>query len=238
MDWLRIISDIHGNWRTHLRIAQGCEYSIQLGDLGFNYDYLSVLDPQRHRWIGGNHDNYDIISENQHNLGDFGTWSVPDFGDIFFIRGGFSIDAKYRNHFGPRKSWWAEEELSYEQLSKAIDLYQEIKPLIVVSHECPLNIVRHVTNPRVALSFGFPEPIIKTRTNQALQAMVEIHTPRFWVFGHFHKDFNCWIDPTGNHVLPAHDQKSPDEIHGFTQYICMEECKSISLSKDFLTKSV
>jgi predicted phosphodiesterase len=69
---------------------------------------------------------------------------------------------------------------------KAIELYEQLKPKFVATHECPLSIVPHVTDGYVGKKFGYPEGIIPTRTNQILQTMLEIHKPKVWIFGHYH----------------------------------------------------
>ena len=96
-DHLRIIGDVHG-WidkkyphkysykhsTSYLDITKGCEYSIQLGDMGFNYKPLQKLKPRGHHiFFPGNHDNYD---------------SLKKVDDIYFSSTGMNFG--YDNHGG------------------------------------------------------------------------------------------------------------------------------------------
>jgi len=169
----RIIGDVHSRADRYLALADGAEYSIQVGDMGFDYGFLRGADPARHRFIGGNHDNYDRIGGCAHHLGDFGIWPVPGLGELFFVRGGFSVDQAGRTE---GVNWWRAEELSAPQANLAFKSYSMAKPDIVVSHECPFGWLPNLVGSRV----------IRTRTNQMLQAMLDAHAPGLWAFGHFH----------------------------------------------------
>ena len=52
----------------------------------------------------------------------------------FFVRGGNSIDKKYRT---PKFDWWPEEELSFAEGTKALELYESLKPEIVSYLDIP-----------------------------------------------------------------------------------------------------
>lgn len=182
---LGVISDLHGNYSKHLQYVKMYEYTVQLGDLGFNYNYLAGIDPNKHKFIGGNHDNYTVLCRYQpppHYLGDFGTCKLGET-DFFFIRGAWSIDREYRTE---TVDWWPEEELTYARLLDAIDLYKEVKPEIVFSHDCPQSMVSYVSDPMMLLDFGHNIDH-KTTTQMAMQTMLEVHQPRFWYFGHYHR---------------------------------------------------
>lgn len=197
----RLIGDVHGypNIPSYIKRAKKAEYSLQVGDLcGGKYKFLNELDPDHHKVLAGNHEVYNKGSDwyfrkMPHFLGDFGVWSPPDFEEIFYLRGGFSLNYKKKQHWG---CWSEEEELTVVQLQEAINLYAFLRPDFVVTHECPLRVVEHVTNPAVTLSFGYSNPIIRTKTNQALDAMMEIHQPKIWVFGHYHTYMSKKIDGT------------------------------------------
>jgi hypothetical protein len=153
--FLRLIGDAHCKRVNYLKLIEKAEYSLQVGDLDiYHYHWLESagVDPERHRFIAGNHDNYDLIGESPHCLGDFGVWSVPGFGDIFFVRGAWSIDFQRRT---PGLDWWPEEELSEGKCAEALSLYEQVKPKIVVSHACPRNIIPWISDGRVAWSWGF-----------------------------------------------------------------------------------
>lgn len=234
--FLRIIGDIHGYQKWYKRLVSGHkssglskpEYTIQVGDLGFTYNCLDDIDPERHKVLGGNHDNYDIMGDYPHFLGDFGVYTIPEFGDIFFVRGAFSIDRATRD-IGV--NWWEEEELTVEQGNAAIKLYGEVKPDFVITHACPLNVVPHVANPMIAHNYGFATSVIKTKTAQLLQAMASVHRPKIHFFGHYHTDFDCYVDAASGEVMP---ENCPPEDHKYyTRFICVDKMKHIDLDKGF-----
>jgi hypothetical protein len=181
---LRFIGDVHGKIDRYLSLCRAAEHTVQVGDLGFRRHYAKVierLDPARHRFVPGNHDDYGLLPP--HSLGDFGVHEAAGVA-MFFVRGAMSIDKKFRT---PHLDWWPEEELSHEQLEAAILEYERLKPRLVVTHDCPLSISPVVGNPDILRDFGFDEEP-QTRTQLALQAMLEIHQPERWIFGHYHHD--------------------------------------------------
>ena len=102
--------------------------------------------------------------------------------DMFFQRGANSIDKHLRTE---GKDWFSNEEMSYTQLGKAVDLYIESKPRIMFSHTCPSSVKKQL--------FNYDE---SSRTEQALQVMFELHQPEYWFFGHFHFSKNIIINNT------------------------------------------
>ncbi len=72
-------------------------------------------------------------------------------------------------------SWWRDEELSVAEFERALELYEQVKPSLVLSHDCPQDFVQAL--------FGIHD---RSRTRQALQAAYELWQPRLWVFGHHH----------------------------------------------------
>lgn len=224
--YLRLFGDIHEGWRSYAD-SLDVPYSIQVGDLCMTNDYSWMIregiDPARHRFIGGNHDNYDHAPNSPHYLGDYGVHAIPEFGDVFFVRGAWSIDRKSRRTFPTYsqgrvlpKTLWDEEELTMRQGMEALELYKEVKPKFLVAHECPLSVVPYVTNPEFCFRMGWdaPDGIIRTKTNQLLQAMIEFHKPHTMVFGHYHKDFDQVIDGI--------------------RFICVNICKYVDFPKDYL----
>jgi len=236
--FLRIIGDVHGKHRSYLRLVQDGEdqayaepeHSIQIGDFGFDYKVLAGLDPERHKVLGGNHDNYDKVGDWPHFLGDFGVYTIPDFGDIFFVRGAWSIDQSHRT-IGI--DWWEQEELTLEQGEQALKLYEEVKPDFVISHECPINVVPHVTDPGAAFAFGHKDAVIKTRTSQLLQAMTSYHQPKIHFFGHYHRNVDICLDNSG-FIKP--DDCPLDQERYFTRYVCLGELRHVDLDKGFLKR--
>ena len=174
-----IVSDVHGKFDEYIRIIRKYEannpngYSLQLGDMGFNYDALSVLDSDRHKFFSGNHDNMDVYDDCPHALGDFGVWN-----NIFYIRGAWSLDQACRT---PMFDWWPREQLNYKEMEACYDMYTTVKPSIVVTHDCPhflLDELFHYDN------------IKNTDTGILLQQLYLQHQPEVWIFGHHHKTTN------------------------------------------------
>ncbi len=206
---MRFIGDVHGQFDEYIKLAKESKYSFCVGDVGFKYDKLNALDPEHHFIIGGNHDNWDVNHssddyheryhfQTKHFLGDFGVKSADGL-DIFFVRGAWSIDKKYRK---PGINWWPDEELDKLKREQALEFYKQIKPNLVVTHECPLSIVQFVTDPEFAFDLGHRESVIKTNTNMLLQEMLEFYAPEQWIFGHYHINFVRKVGKTTFRCLP------------------------------------
>lgn len=201
MNKIRVIGDAHGKINSYLKIANKSKYSVQLGDLSFNYNKIieSGLNTHKHKFIGGNHDNYDDYNLCPYSLGDFGN-VVMNGIEFFFLRGSSSIDAHYRVKkylLDKKKTWWYQEELSDKSLQSAYELYCESKPEIMMSHDCPESIKNHVPKnmPTILKDFGLPEDYSCT-TQHVLQKMFEAHQPKIWLFGHYHVNFTKKINNT------------------------------------------
>jgi predicted phosphodiesterase len=183
---LTVIGDVHGHYAEYERLARKREHTVQLGDLGFKYGCLNNLDPNNHKIIAGNHDNYDIIGNFPHYLGDYGNFSLGGI-DFFFYRGAYSIDKNQRT-IGI--DWWPQEENTIEAFMQARDLYRESKPKIVISHCCPYSVIPYFLEPKYA------HKIIGTKTDWALQELLNIHKPDLWIFGHFHVSRKIIVEGT------------------------------------------
>jgi hypothetical protein len=180
---MRIIGDVHGHYSDYLDLISNRKSSVQVGDFGFDYDVLNHIDHNHHKIVGGNHDNYDIIKDCPHYLGDFGSANVDGI-KFFFIRGELSVDAHLRTE---GINWWREEELTITEGYAAIDAYDKARPDFVISHGCPIRVMEEfITNPA--------KKINKSRTSQLLDSMFEIHKPKFWVFGHHHNSKTIKFD--------------------------------------------
>ena len=201
---LRIIGDIHGNILVYKALIKDCDYSVQLGDLAFDYDFMKDVH-HKNVFFKGNHDNHDQYSG--HDLGYYGQASVGGHS-FFFVSGEFSIDWKQRVQYEQLglwpKTWWANEELTEKQLEKCIEKYWEIRPDVVISHGCPRSIVDTVNpNKYPLISCGFDPETFTTRTSEALEKMFVLHKPKVWVFGHYHTNFS--------------------QVIGGTKFICVNE---------------
>lgn len=174
-----IIGDIHEQYEQYCKIARQYEYSLQIGDFGFNYECLKEFDPNKTKIIKGNHDNYSI--QIPHDLGDYGITNLGGC-NLFYVRGGFSIDYKRRT---PGLDWFYEEELNIEQIEKTIDLYSKTKPDILISHEGPFSLLSYFPDRGILQYYGYKNPL-KTRTNLLLDQLINIHKPKLHIFGHMH----------------------------------------------------
>ena len=193
---MRVIGDVHEKFGQYLKLAGGAKFSLQLGDLGFDYLSLDKLDPACHKFFGGNHDNYYVYHNLKYSLGDYGMCKLNDLS-FFFMRGAFSIDKEARLKYEQitrQKIWWPEEELSYAELNDACDMYRDLKPDLVITHTCPRIVAERIGNPDVLRAFGFDPATFKERTSQALDVMFEYHRPKRWIFGHFHKSWQDTIN--------------------------------------------
>ena len=200
MTHLRIVGDVHGWTDRYTReiLSDEVQYSIQIGDLGFQYEDLNRLPYKRHKFFGGNHDNYDIYYKSPHSLGDFGAFNLGKLS-FYFIRGAYSIDHKGRmkaERRGHPKCWWKEEQLPLPKRYEAFEDYVSRKPRTMLTHTCPTEIAKLIGNPKVLESFGFNPNKFTTPTQELLQQCFDKHRPEVWIFGHFHKDLTFYHKDT------------------------------------------
>jgi predicted phosphodiesterase len=173
---MRFIGDVHGKHKKYLQLIEEVDCSIQVGDMGVGFIKIPVIDP-KHRFIRGNHDNPNTCKRHPNWIKD---GSFEDEMNIFCLGGAWSIDWEYRQNYEKatgKKIWWPNEECSVPQLQKIIDYYEECKPEIMVSHDCPLIMAKELNS-----SHSWD----KSKTRQALNVMFEIHKPDVWIFGHHH----------------------------------------------------
>ena len=185
---ITLIGDVHGKYKRYHEIIREKDrhsHSIQIGDFGFDYETLRNVDPKNHVFIGGNHDNYDKVNSVPNYLGDYGY--VNDFNgiDFFFFRGAYSIDRQYRT-IGV--DWWEQEQLKIEDFIKARELYRDIKPDLVLTHDCPQSLYSYLLPPGAK--------IYENITSWALEELFNIHQPKFWRFGHFHNSWRKVVNGT------------------------------------------
>lgn len=195
---LLVIGDIHGEYDKYKKIiftaAKMYIRTLQLGDMGFDYRFFGKydIDPNFHKFFGGNHDNYDIIESYISNIGD---WGMTNHGDInfWFIRGGFSIDKQVRT---PGRDWWLKEELSYKEMCECLQTYKKYKPEIVITHEAPCFLSKILGDREILQSWGYDPDIFCSNTGKLLQACFDTHKPRLWIHGHLHKSNRMVRDGT------------------------------------------
>lgn len=208
---IRIIGDVHGKYQEYLNLIKNVDLSIQVGDLGFYYDFLNEVDSNKHIVILGNHDNYDESKRfPKHLLSAYGWIEFNEF-KFFYVRGAFSIDWKLReqkriNQEWPR-TWWQNEELSQAELNDALYWYEKHRPDFVITHEAPRSVIHNITDGRVLIKFGYDPLTFTTRTSDTLEKMFKIHQPKTWVFGHYHRSASFKVGNTNFQCLAELEYK-------------------------------
>ena len=200
---ITLIGDVHGKYEHYHKIVRQTErhpYTLQIGDFGFKYDTLKNVDSTRHLILPGNHDHYDTCYNHPHFLGDYGYTSLNRI-DFFYYRGAYSIDRQYRT-IGI--DWWENEQVNIDQFMKARELYRDIKPEIMITHDCPQDIALQMLEPG--------QRVYENITSWALQELYNIHQPKLWFFGHWHRSVKIQ--------------------HGNTQFVCLNELETYTLTKD------
>ena len=193
---LAIIGDVHGKIDQYNEIANCYESSVQIGDMGFDYSGINV-DPKKHRWFPGNHDNYDLIeSRKVPSVFPF-RFGFYELGGVefFFVSGAFSVDMLRRERQGKDKTWWWQEELSPMQMNHCFSSYIQHMPEIVLSHDAPQSIVRQISSARHLRWMGWESDMV-TRTSNFLEWLLYHHRPKLWIFGHHHKSWQTTIEGT------------------------------------------
>lgn len=193
----RFIGDVHGlKYELSIlldNIPQDVTSVVQVGDMGIGFgqgDYWhesldDMMQKVNGRFIRGNHDNPSMCKTMK-------TW-IPDGvveNDIMYVGGAWSIDYQWRTK---GIDIWDDEELSYEELERFIDVYTLVAPSIMVTHDCPLSVSNKLF---IENGKSFSNKQYKTRTGMALEAMLEIHKPKVWLFGHWHSNADEVIDGT------------------------------------------
>jgi hypothetical protein len=183
-----VIGDVHGNWGNYILLCSRFpdQPTVQIGDMGVGFSNRNPLYLRKglDYFFRGNHDSPSECWDYAGYLGEGGFTNIGT-KEFFYVPGAWSIDWLSRI---PGKSWWAEEELSYRQLDELLGWYTEVKPDIMLTHECPESIGKLVLDHTIP---GSHKEIHRTRTGDALQAMFEAHQPKQWIFGHYHTDWYC-----------------------------------------------
>lgn len=185
---IHFIGDVHGKtdqYQKKLRQKYQSQTTFQIGDMGIGFSgtpglHNDIMTSGDHRWIRGNHDD---PAKCRQTIGYAGDYGYDEKLDLFWCGGAYSIDHAWRI---PGKTWWADEELSYPELSKALDLYIEKKPKYVATHEAPSRISEYLLQVIAPMQRNEKLECISTRTASALQQMLDVHQPEEWVFGHYH----------------------------------------------------
>ena len=207
---IKLIGDIHGKWQDLNKILRNHKQipgtTILMGDIGVGFPRATTLTlPTDTFFIRGNHDNPAVAKAHPQHLGDYGYKEI-DGHRTFYVAGAWSIDQAFRTE---DRTWWRDEELSIPELNAAHEQYVDTKPDIMLTHDGP----NQATTPLLNRYAMFPgeNPVIKTRTGQALTAMFEAYQPKVWIFGHWHATWR-------------------KEING-TLFICLNELEWLDVDK-------
>jgi Calcineurin-like phosphoesterase len=206
---IRFIGDTHAKFPLYRAIATAPVEtddptnkifvpSIQVGDFGMGFKTAPILAPE-HRFIRGNHDNPQLCAEHPNWIADGAVEDLPSGGKMMLIGGALSADKEMRVE---GVTWWQGEELPQAALNRLTEVYADVKPTVMVTHDCP-EVVAWDLFPG-HMKFYYP-----SRTRQAFQMMLAIHKPDRWIFGHWHKGRNTVI--------------------GSTQFICLDELEYMDI---------
>lgn len=196
---MKLIGDVHGKYNAYKRLIKENRDTVQIGDMGlgfrkFPHGEFTTNPPYDEMvranamFIRGNHDNPSVCRSNTQWIED-GTVE----GDTMFIGGAFSIDYMFRyNEF----SWWEDEQCSKEQFLKFFEEYQKVKPRVMITHDCPREIIKYI--PESAKN-NLPPSF----TNMMFDNFWQAYQPELWVFGHHHHSF--------------------DQVMNGTRFVCLAE---------------
>jgi len=192
---LKFIGDVHGHFQLYKSLLDDTP-SFQVGDMGIGFDPILNLEMSaQHRFIRGNHDDPEMCRVHPNYAGEFG---YDDKYGLFFLSGAWSIDKDFRIAYQKQTGkaiWWAQEELSEEQLIEAEKLYISCKPKVVVTHDCPESINNLLLSPGLVYDKEQKRMVrenanyFRTRTGMFLERLFQLHQPNYWLFGHYHQSW-------------------------------------------------
>jgi hypothetical protein len=154
---------------------------MQVGDFGDGWpgsERFQYTGDLPFHWLDGNHENYDLLDAGYTSSSKLvhyqprGSVLELDKLRVMFFGGASSIDKKHRTM---GKSWWPQEEITYGQVSQALQVDRPIHA--VFSHEHPVSIPYNF--PGMKDGFGLGD-------QQGLDALMSHFRPDFWFFGHYH----------------------------------------------------
>jgi hypothetical protein len=187
MPKITIIGDVHGKTGEYIyKLKHLSTPSIQVGDMGLGFKGIGLPPPGAsmpagdHKFFRGNHDNPEKCRQHPNYLGDWGYW---DKYKLFWVAGAWSIDRDMRIE---GISWWRDEELSYLELYRALDVYVNMKPRFVLSHDCPESANKVLLYDLMSPYFMAKQQCATSRTCAVLESMLAAHAPEEWIFGHYH----------------------------------------------------
>lgn len=184
---------------------------FQLGDFGYRFaekftgacSRLSLDSGIPLFWIDGNHDDHSYLIERGAFSAPYGgtpelwpgVFYVPRGQHLYWedsvivaVGGAYSVDRVYRT-LG--ESWWAEEEITDEDIERALDW-----PMadILLSHDAPDSPALNGYLDKFFSSFGEVPDSLKSR--KKLLRLVEHHEPKLVIHGHYHHRYTTTIGKT------------------------------------------
>ncbi|MEX0345841.1 MAG: hypothetical protein AB3N20_13025 [Rhizobiaceae bacterium] len=207
---MRFIGDVHGDFARYEQLIGETGQSVQIGDLGLGYGTVGadgvVMRPDppfdvmkragSHRFIRGNQDDPAMCRQSELWIAD-GTVD----GDVFYCGG--AETARRQNRI-EGVNWWPDEELSEAEFAAVHEKYLDAKPRLMVTHDCPVSI-----GAEILAAHDIGKPVAVTRTRKSFEAMLALHKPQIWIFGHWHLPFDRQI--------------------GSTRFICLDILQTIDL---------
>ena len=190
-----IVGDVHGKIKDFYDLVlvpnDKHEEIIQVGDMGVGFgqgdhwhdNFDAMMLKYNAKFIRGNHDNPGKCKMLKSWISD-----GKVVNDTMFIGGAWSIDRAWRTE---DVNWWADEELTSKDLYMLYDVYDLVRPRIMITHDFP-----HEVSKIMFKEATLHKPIMETRTSQALQSMFELHQPELWIGGHWHYSKNEIIEGT------------------------------------------
>jgi len=201
-----VIGDIHGILNRIIycnRFLDEGDIVIQIGDLGVDKNLKMVWEQLYPKpkckvyFIGGNHENYDIIDLwNTKDITEVasGLFYIPrgivmNFGStrIGFLGGGESVDRGWRikeEMSGGVKSWWEQERITQKDVDRLVENAGGIPLDILITHTPPAKILE-THYPINRKSWDLPEDWVDVSSRMVDQA-VQRTQPKRVVSGHMH----------------------------------------------------
>jgi hypothetical protein len=211
------VGDIHGAWRRlfaiidrHIRHNR----VIQVGDLGVGFGEPEQNLPYGFYFIHGNHDNPAKCKElydTKYHKNFLGRFGFKKEWNLFYVSGAWSIDANNRLPF---VSWWPDEELSWSECQEVVELWNEVKPDYVVTHDCPDYVAQQVLGP--------DHHKFNTRMGQLFNQLWQDHKPKLWIFGHYHQSLDKELMGTRFICLNINEEKTLEINPHNTKDTCIQ----------------
>jgi predicted phosphodiesterase len=220
---VRFIGDTHGNTDLLEQAlldfdAGNIECIYHVGDIGMGFNDKGLEPIFSYIWhekipfiaVRGNHDNPNHWVFDHESEGSTSSYKMyagiksgfyPDHVMTFVINGALSIDQHRRIE---SVDWWPNEEHTINEFNSLVDSFETNKPRFVISHDGPQSILENHFFPSEKGKMMYA-----SRTRQALDAMLTLHKPELWVFGHWHE--------------------YRDKVINGTRFICVAKDKYIDL---------